>query len=48
MHPYSLRAFQWYQECDWGCYNLGNFNVTDKQTNKQPSLISRYMYMYNN
>jgi hypothetical protein len=41
MHPYSSRAFQSYQEHDEGHHGLGDLNVTNKQTNKQPSFTDR-------
>jgi hypothetical protein len=36
IHPYSLRAFQWYQDHGKRCHGLGDLNVTNK-TNKLPS-----------
>jgi hypothetical protein len=50
VHSYSLRAFQWYQECEGGrCCGLEDFNVTiQKERNKRnksiPSLIHGFLY----
>jgi hypothetical protein len=39
MHPYSLRAFQKYQELDMKCCGLGDLNVAKQ--NKLPCFIDR-------
>jgi hypothetical protein len=53
VHSYSLKAFQWYQECEGGgCCGLEDFNVTiQKETNKTnkslPSLIHGCFLYFN-
>ncbi len=45
MHPYSLRAFQQYQEHSEGNMVWRMLNVTNK-TNKLPSLINRCYHQF--
>jgi hypothetical protein len=44
--PYSLKAFQWYEEHGGGHHGSGDFNVMNKtyKMNKQPSLIYRFFF----
>jgi hypothetical protein len=42
VHLYLLRALQWYEEPGGGHCGLGDLNLT-KKTNKQPSLIDRWV-----
>jgi hypothetical protein len=42
VHPYSSRAFQWYQEHGKRHHGLGDLNMTNK-TNKPPSFIDRFL-----
>jgi hypothetical protein len=40
VHPYSLRALQWYEEPGGGHCGLGDLNLT-KKTNKQTTFLNR-------
>jgi len=43
MHPYSSRAYQWYQKPHNRPHDLGDLNMTNKtkQTNKQTNSLHR-------
>jgi hypothetical protein len=48
MHPYSSKAFKWYQQAHKRPDDLGDLNMTNqtnKQTNKQIPFIDRWVGM---
>jgi len=43
VHPYALRVFQQYQECNWKPYSLGSLNVT----NSDLFIFSYFVFLLN-